>query len=144
MVFARAFRNGHVWGTVIVIWAASRTNWEILRAEPFMPGTHPASTYFSEEHGLLLNCVGPVCSPGFVGPIGCFCKIRTRSFDERYCSAGDFPASTREGRTFKMTRTHRLAVERKRHGTLLPLPEADRRPGESWANLRNTSGIRRP
>ncbi|XPS79132.1 hypothetical protein M3J09_011119 [Ascochyta lentis] len=44
MVFAPVFRNGHVWGTVIVIWAASRTAWKILRAEPFMPGTHQTST----------------------------------------------------------------------------------------------------
>lgn len=62
MVFARAFRNGHILGTVIVIWAASRPDWGILRAEPFMPGTRPTSTCSSEGYGLLSNTVGHVCS----------------------------------------------------------------------------------
>lgn len=125
-----------------MIWAASRTDWEILRAEPFMPGTHPTSTCSSEEYGLLSNCVGQYAA-GFCGsdwlPLRKFAPVGSISG----ISAGDFPASTREGRTFKMTRAHRLTVERKRHGTLLPLPEADRGPKESRANLRNTSGTRR-
>jgi hypothetical protein len=108
---------------VIVIWAASRTDWEILRAEPFMPGTRPTSTRSSEEHELFLSRVGQFMQPAFVGPrLVAFGKIRTRSFDQRHASAGEFPASTREGRTFKMTCAHRLTVERKRHGTHLPLP----------------------
>ncbi|UPX18115.1 uncharacterized protein EKO05_0008431 [Ascochyta rabiei] len=66
-----------------------------------------------------------------------------RPLDKRHVSAGLFPASTREGRTFKMTRAHGWTVERKRHGTLLPLPKVDPCPRKSWANLLNTSGTRR-
>lgn len=86
-----------------------------------MPGTRPTSTRSSEEHEMLLSRVGLFMQPAFVGPrLVAFGKIRTRSFDQRHASAGEFPASTREGRTFKMTRAHRLTVERKRHGTHLP------------------------
>lgn len=143
MASARAFRNRHVLGGCDSDMGCI-TQWEILRAEPFMPGTHRTSTYASRGIRTALGSSGALMQQGFVGRLAVSCKIRTRSFDERPASAGNSPASTPEGRTCKMTRAHMLTVERKRHGTLLPLPYVDPRPSKCWANLRNTSGTRRP